>query len=82
MLAGSFQRQLVNFWPLSLKKLYSDINDMEFKVIVKILCVNNLKTIDTTQYENTFFPQHHFKLSFCKKAEGFTYLKPPTSTTN
>ncbi|SAZ69093.1 conserved hypothetical protein [Klebsiella quasipneumoniae subsp. similipneumoniae] len=45
MLAGCFQRQLVNFWSLSLKKLYSVINDMEFKVIIRILCVNNLKTI-------------------------------------
>ncbi|CTQ20541.1 conserved hypothetical protein [Klebsiella variicola] len=49
MLAGCFQRQLVNFWSLSLKKLYSDINDMEFKVIVKILCVNNLKTMTVIQ---------------------------------
>jgi hypothetical protein len=48
MLAGFFQRQLVNFWPLSLKKLYSDINDMEFKVIMK-LCVNNLKTMTVIQ---------------------------------
>ncbi|ACI10498.1 conserved hypothetical protein [Klebsiella pneumoniae] len=49
MLAGCFQRQLVNFWPLSLKKLYNDINDMEFKVIAEILCVNNLKTMTVIQ---------------------------------
>ncbi|HBX8639936.1 TPA: hypothetical protein MII31_00445 [Klebsiella pneumoniae] len=49
MLAGCFQRQLVNFWPLSLKKLYNDINDMEFKVIAEILCANNLKTLTVIQ---------------------------------
>ena len=37
------------FLAFKFKKLYSDINDMEFKVIVKILCVNNLKTMTVIQ---------------------------------